>query len=376
MFHGSNWKIGRILGIPILVNWSWLVVFALITIMFAGQFSSGHPHWTAAEQWSLGVATSLLCFGSVLFHELGHSRVAIHYKIPVLSITLFIFGGVAQIARDPDRPIEEFNVAVAGPVASALLAGVFYGISRLFAAESAVSLTAYWLFYINAMLAVFNLVPGFPLDGGRILRAIAWAKTKDYNRATRLASRSGQAIAYLLMLAGIVVAIKSGDWLSGLWWVLIGWFLLTEAQRGKAQAAVRQALEGLRAADVMSAELPTIDRSLSLEDYLAEVLRTGRRCHLVLGNNELVGLITPRNAGAAPRDEWAHTSIQAVMQPRDRIEWAQADESALGILERMQIKDVNQMPVLRDQQVVGMVSRDGMLRVIQTRLRLERFAHA
>ncbi len=376
MFHGSNWKIGRILGIPILVNWSWLVVFALITIMFAGQFSSDHPHWTTAEQWSLGALTSLLFFGSVLFHELGHSRVAQHYKIPVLSITLFIFGGVAQIARDCEGPIEEFNVAIAGPVASALLAGLFYGISRLFAAESAISMTAYWLFFMNGMLAVFNLVPGFPLDGGRILRAIAWARMKDYNRATHLASRSGQVIAYLLILAGIVVAIKTGYWLSGLWWVLIGWFLLTEAQRGHAQVAVRRALEGLRAADVMSAELPTIDRSLSLEDYLGEVLRTGRRCHLVLGNNELVGLITPRNAGAAPRDEWAHTSIQAVMQPRDRIEWAQADESALRILERMRLKDVNQMPVLQDQQIVGMVSREGMLRVIQTRLQLERFAHA
>ncbi len=376
MFSGPGWKIGRVMGIPIYVSWTWFFIFVLITVTLATQFSTEHPSWTPAQHWTVGVVTSLLFFGSVLFHELGHSTVALRYKMRVVSITLFIFGGMARIAKEAERPMQEFNIAVAGPVASFLLAAVFFGIALPFSPNSMVGVTCLYLAEINALLGAFNLVPGMPLDGGRILRAIAWAKTKDPNRATQLASRSGQFLAYLLILAGIVIAVQSGHWLGGLWWVFIGWFLLSAAQQSYAQVAVRRMLDGLHASDVMSAELPTIDRTLSLEDYLREVLRTGRRCHLVLGNNEMVGLITLQNVRHFPREEWVNTSIQAAMLPRDRVEWAQADEPALGILERMQSNDINQMPVLRDGQVVGMVSRDAMLRVIQTRMQLERYAQA
>jgi Zn-dependent protease/predicted transcriptional regulator len=376
MFSGPGWKIGRVMGIPIYVSWTWFFIFVLITVTLATQFASDHPGWTPTEHWAIGLIASLLFFGSVLFHELGHSAVALRYKIKVVSITLFIFGGMARIASETQRPIEEFNIAIAGPLASFLLAAIFFGLAQPFAPNSMIASACVWLWEINALLGAFNLVPGMPLDGGRILRALMWAKTKDFNRATQLASRSGQLLAYLLILAGIVIAVGSGYWLGGLWWVFIGWFLLSAAQQSYAQVAVRRVLEGLHAADLMSAELPTIDRTLSLEDYLHEVLRTGRRCHLVLGNNELVGLITLHNVRNIPRDEWPNTSIQAAMLPRDRIEWAQADEPALKILERMQSSDINQMPVLREGQVVGMVSRDAMLRVIQTRMQLERYAQA
>ncbi|HVB33150.1 MAG TPA: site-2 protease family protein [Patescibacteria group bacterium] len=376
MFSKSGVKIGRVMGIPIYLHPSWYVIFLLITVTLATQFSSQHPEWSPAQHWTLGIVTSLLFFGSVLFHELGHSTVAMRYKIPVLSITLFIFGGLAEIAREPERPMQEFNIAMAGPLASFLLAGLFLGVAQPFAPSSMIGTTAQWLAYINALLGAFNLVPGFPLDGGRILRSIAWAWTKNFNRATQLASRSGQGIAYLLILVGIVVAVKSGYWLSGLWWVFIGWFLLTAARQSYAQVSVRRVLDGLKAADVMSSELPTIDRSLSLDDYMREVLRTGHPCHLVLGSNDLVGMINLQSVRHIPRDEWATTSIQAAMLPQDRIEWAQADEPALGILERMQQTNIGQMPVLREGQVVGMVSRDTVLRVIQTRLQLERFAQA
>jgi Zn-dependent protease/predicted transcriptional regulator len=376
MFSRSGVKIGRVMGIPIYLHSSWYVIFFGITAILATQFSSQYPEWSTTQHWTLGILTSLLFFGSVLFHELGHSTVAMRYKIPVLSITLFIFGGLAEIAHEPDRPIQEFNIAVAGPLASFLLAGIFFGLAQPFPPNSMIGATAEWLAGINALLGAFNLAPGFPLDGGRILRAIAWAWTKNFSRATQLAARSGQGFAYLLILAGIFVAVKSGDWLGGLWWVLIGWFLLTAAQQSYAQVAVRRVLDGVKAADVMSSELPTIDRSLSLEDYMREVLRTGRGCHLVLGSDDLVGMITLQSVRRIPRDEWAATSIQAAMLPHERIPWANADEPALGILERMQRADISQMPVVREGKVVGMVSRDAMLRVIQTRLQLERFAQA
>lgn len=376
MFSGSGLKLGRLMGIPIYLSWSWFLIFILFAVTFSAQFSSAHPQWTSAEQWTVGIVASLLLFGSVLFHELGHSAVALRYKLPVVSITLFIFGGMAAIAREPDRPIQEFNIAIAGPAASFVLALAFLLAAVPFSPSSMAGTICLFLAELNAVLGAFNLVPGFPLDGGRVLRAIAWAKTKDFNRATQVASRSGQTIAYLLILMGIVVAVESHYLLSGLWLVFIGWFLLTAAQQSYAQVAVRRVLDGLSAADLMSAELPTIDRSLSLEDYLHEVLRTGRRCHLVLGNNELVGMITLHNVRHIPREDWANTSIQAAMLPKTQIQWVRANEPALEILTRMQQTDVNQMPVLSDGQVVGMVSREAMLRVIQTRLQLERLAHS
>jgi len=376
MFSKSGVKIGRVMGIPIYLHPSWYVIFLVITAIMATQFSAAHPEWTPAQHWTFGILTSLLFFASVLFHELGHSSVAMRYKIPVLSITLFIFGGLAEIAREPDRPMQEFNIAIAGPLASFLLAGLFLGVEQMAPAASIVAAMAGWLAYINGILGGFNLVPGYPLDGGRILRSIVWAWTKNYNRATQVASRAGQVIAYVLILAGVVIAVYDKDWMSGVWWVLIGWFLLTAAQQSYAQVSVRRVLDGLKAADVMSSELPTIDRSLSLDDYMREVLRTGRRCHMVLGSNDLVGMITLQSVSHVPRDEWATTSIQAAMLPQERIEWAQADEPALGLLERMQRTDTGDMPVLQEGQVVGMVSRDSVLRVIQTRLQLERFAQA
>lgn len=376
MFSGPGLKLGRIMGIPIFVNWSWVLIFFLFTMMLESQFASEHPAWTPTQHWGLAALASLVLFGSVLFHELGHSTIALRYKIPVLSITLFVFGGVAAIAREPERPLQEFNIAIAGPVASLVLAGIFYGIAMPFSPNSMFAATAILLCYLNALLAIFNLVPGFPLDGGRILRSIIWAKNRNFNRATQLASRSGQVVAYILIALGIVVALVEGEWVSGLWWVFIGWFLLTAAKQSYAQVAVQRVLDGLHAADVMTSELPMIDRSISLEEYLQEVLRTGRRAHLVLGNNELVGMISLQDVHGIPRHEWPNTSIQAAMVPIDRIQWVQADEPAMKILERMQNTNVNLMPVLRDGQVIGMVSRDAMLRVIQTRLQFERFAHA
>src|SRR2546422_5957789 len=176
----SGVRIGRIFGIPIYLHASWVIIFVLITLSLEGQFSHEHPQWTPAQHWTLGILTSLLFFGSVLFHELSHSVVAIHYKIPVVSITLFVFGGVARISREPPRPVQEFNIAIAGPLASFFLAGVFYGLARLFPYSEMLGGLVNWLVLVNFEVGLFNLGPGFPLGGGPVFRPFCWGTTHDF----------------------------------------------------------------------------------------------------------------------------------------------------------------------------------------------------
>src|SRR5713101_1930145 len=363
-------KIGRVLGIPIYIHSTWLFIFALITYSLAVRFTQEHPQWTTTQHWTVGVLTSLLFFGSVIFHELSHSAVAKHYRIPVISITLFIFGGVARIGREPSRAIEEFNIAIAGPLASGFLAAVFFGLTLLFPYSQMMGALATWLWETNLALAVFNLLPGFPLDGGRIFRAAVWGINKDFSKATRIAGASGKVVAYAMILFGAWGAFN-GHVTQGLWIAFIGWFLLTAAQESVAQVTIRENLSGLRAADVMSHEIPTVPRDISLEEYSAEVLRTGRRCHLVLTEDRLVGMINVHSLNSVPRSEWPHMSVQAVMIHRDKILWASPEEPLLPLLERLLASDVNQMPVVSGSEngthIIGMVTRDSILRVVQTR---------
>jgi Zn-dependent protease/predicted transcriptional regulator len=363
-------RIGRILGIPIYVHPTWIIIFVLITLSLGTQFTYQHPRWSTTQHWSVGVATSLLFFASVIFHELSHSAVARHYKIRVVSITLFVFGGVARIGREPANAIQEFNIAVAGPIASFFLAGFFWLLTKLFPFSEMTGALAALLCTTNLYLALFNLLPGFPLDGGRIFRAIVWGVTKDFVRATKFAGASGKLVAWGMIVYGVGYALK-GQW-TNLWSALIGWFLLNAAQESVAQVAIRETLSGLHAADVMSHEVPTISRDISLEEYRQEVARTGRRCHLVIDNDRLVGMMNIHTLNSAPREEWQHTSVQAVMIPREKILWATPEEPLLGLLERLLSADVNQMPVVTGSDgegahIIGMVTRDSILRVVQAR---------
>jgi Zn-dependent protease/predicted transcriptional regulator len=370
MFTRSGLLIGRVFGIPIYLHPSWIFVFVLITISLHAQFEHDHGDWSAGQHWGVGIATSVLFFASVVFHELAHSVVARAYKIPVISITLFIFGGLARIGREPSKAIQEFNIAIAGPIASLVLCAAFWGIT-LASPESAMpGAVGLSLSKTNLVLALFNLLPGFPLDGGRIFRAIVWGITKDFARATRIAAGSGKLIAYAMIMFGAWYALIKGQWEYGLW-LVIGWFMLNAAQESVAQIEVKETLTGLRAADVMSQEVPTIARDISLEDYGLEALRTGRRCHLVVSDDRLVGMMNVHTLNAVPRQDWDVTSVQAVMIPRDKILWASPEEPLLGLLERLLAADVNQMPVVDGTEggahIIGMVTRDSILRVMRTR---------
>jgi len=217
-------------------------------------------------------------------------------------------------------------------------------------------------------------LPGFPLDGGRIFRAMVWGATKNFEKATRVAGASGKLIAYAMILAGAWGAFN-GYLQNGLWIAFIGWFILNAAQESVAQVAIRQTLAGLSAADVMSKEVPTVPGHITLEEYGAEVLRTGRRCHLVTNGDRLVGMMNVHTLNFVPRSEWAHNSVQAAMIPREKILWTSPEEPLLRLLERLLSADVNQMPVVSGAndgapQIVGIVTRDSILRVMQTRSEL------
>jgi Zn-dependent protease/predicted transcriptional regulator len=369
----SGFRLGHIFGIPIYLHASWLIIFLLITVTLAKQFTSQHPGWSQQQHWALGIITSVLFFCSVVFHEVSHSVIAKYYRIPVDSITLFIFGGLSRISRDPTKPMQEFNIAIAGPLSSLFLGGSFWLVAHYFHGNELIVAACTWLWQINVWLALFNLIPGFPLDGGRILRGIAWGITGDFTRATKIASNAGRLFAYLMIFIGVWQAFN-GNPIGGLWIGFIGWFLLSAARESYAQVAIRNTLTGLIASDVMTQDVPTVERNISVEDYVHEVLRTGRRCHIVTGAGRPVGLVTLHSARTLPRDEWANTSIQAVMMPIDHVHSATPQEPALGVLERMQAEDVNQMPVVSDGQIVGMVARDTILRVLQTRLQLGHLA--
>jgi Zn-dependent protease len=368
-------RIGRILGIPIFLDLSWILIFALLTWLISTQFAVEHPKWTPAEQWGTSLAAAILFFGSVLFHELAHSVVAQRYKIKVMSITLFIFGGLARIGREPSKAIQEFNIAIAGPLASFFLAGLFYLLALAVPESPMIGAVGKYLSGTNFLLGAFNLLPGFPLDGGRIFRAIVWGITKDFTRATRAAGNSGKLIAYAMILAGVILAVYTREW-GYLWYAFIGWFLLNAAQASVAQVTIRETLQGLCATDVMSPEVPMIPANMSLEEYGGEVLRTGRRVHLVTMGDRLVGLMNVTSLSTVPRDEWDMNAVQSVMVPRDKILWAAPEEPLQRLLERLIAADVNQMPVVTHDgeegaaNIVGMVTREAILRVIQTRSEL------
>src|SRR5262249_23949055 len=350
-------KILTIAGIPIFVHPTWLIIFGLLTWELVDYFTKQQPSWTVSQHWTVGIATSLLLFASVLFHEMAHSLVAQRYKIKVVSITLFIFGGVARIEREPSKAIQEFNIAIARPLASLFLAIVFYFVGQRFPENSIPGNLAVLVSGSNSLLFGFNLIPGFPLDGGRIFRAIVWGFTKDFSKATRAAGFSGKVVAYAMILLGGWRALgKSitlpgvgtiqGDFVNGLWMAFIGWFVLNAAQESVAQVEVRENLAGLRAQDVMSHDVPTFPGGHTLEEYAGEVLRTGRRFHLVLTDDRLTGIMNVHALNAVPREEWAGTSVQAVMTARENILLAHPDEPLLGLLERLLASEVNQMPVV------------------------------
>jgi len=358
--------LGKIFGIPIGLDYSWFVIFALLTWMLAGSYyPEEFKHWSPLLYWLMGAVTAIMLFASVLLHELGHSVVALRYKIPVRSITLFLFGGVAQIGAEPPSAIAEFFIAVAGPLVSLALAIFFYAAQPLVAGVEPLLGLAKYLAYINMALVLFNLIPGYPLDGGRVLRAAVWAITGNMSRSTLIAANVGRFFAFLLIFAG-VWQMFGGNVGNGLWIAFIGWFL-DNAASVQIQQVMFQGLTGHHVSQAMSTHYAIIPEDLTLQQLVDEqILGRGQRSFLVSRGDQTVGLMTLHRIKEVPRPEWATTSVAQVMLPFEQLKCVDPDAELWSALEKMDRNGVNQMPVIRDQHVIGMLSREDAITFLRT----------
>ena len=365
---GGAFNIGRVFGIELRLHYTWFIIFTLLTVSLA------YPHWSHWFYWIVGIITSLLFFASVFAHELAHSLVAKANDIPIRSITLFIFGGVSQMTKEAARPSVELKMAAAGPACSLALSGLFYLIWRLVPLTEPISTMIQWLAYINLALALFNLVPGFPLDGGRVFRSILWRTSGNYVRATRIAAQVGRGIGYLFIVGGILIVFFRPFglvWFSGLWLAFIGWFLENAASESYRQVRWREALQGITVAQLMTSDIPVVSPDISIDQLVHEhVLSRGRHYFMVVDEGRLQGALTLHNIKAVPQQRWGATRVKDVMTPANKLRIANLNQDALSILEQMGEVDINEMPVVSEGRVIGLVARDKVLRFLQTRSEL------
>lgn len=371
-----SFHLGTIAGISIGVHYTWFIIFFLLNASLFTNFSVRHEQWSDAVSLVTATATTLLFFASIILHELGHSLVAIARGIRVQAITLFIFGGVAQITKESTTATSEFLVAIAGPVVSFILAGLFYLLKLGLTPYSTIATEAFgWLATINLMVAVFNLVPGFPLDGGRIFRALVWGVTGDAMKGMQWAVTGGKFFAYFLMLLGLLIVLQTGQLLNGLWMIGIGWFLLSAAE-ASGRAFVLERLTGhLKVGDIMQKDVPTIAADVSIRDWMDEtVLLTGQRAFFVERDDRIIGLVTLSDAVKQPRGQWSVTPVHAVMTSIDHLYMVEPSSGVLQVLQLMDQYAINQVPVAESGHIIGWITRQHLLKILQTYSEAARFS--
>lgn len=355
-------SLGRLFGIPLELDLSWFLIFALLTWTLAvSYFPNEFADWPTAEYWVIGAITSVMLFVSVMLHELGHSVIAKRYHVAVRRITLFIFGGVSEITSEPPSAAAEFWIAVAGPTVSFTLAGVFALLEPAVTSAEPLLALAKYLAYINATVAAFNLIPGFPLDGGRVLRAVLWGITHNLRRATTIAANTGRIIAFGFILFG-VFQVLNGNIAGGLWIAFIGWFLESAALAQVQQQRVTQILDGHHVNEAMTAEYASIPPDESLEELVHEkILGTGGRTFLVQNNSHPEGLLTLQRVRAVPRDQWTTTSAHDQMIPLKDLDTIGPSEGLIEAIKKMDSDGVDQLPVMADGHVIGVLSRESII---------------
>jgi Zn-dependent protease len=371
---GPGWRIGRLAGIDIAIHPSWLVIAFLVTYSLAeAQFPSQFHGWTTAQYWIVAAATAVLFFGSVLAHELSHAVAARRLGLKVDGITLFIFGGATTIDSESRTPRDEALIAIAGP-ATSIAIGVACVVIDALVEQPQVGALVGWLGVINLALGIFNLIPGFPMDGGRVLRAVLWRIRGDRLVATRNAAIVGRTVAYLLIALGVFIALRPGGLFSGIWLALIGWFLSNAAEATAVQAGVERSLRGVRVRDAMDDTPPAVSPNESIADLVQErLLRGEERAFLVRHDDGgLAGLVALQDVRRLPRDHWDGARVTDVMTRYADLATIGPDASLTDALRLLEDRQVAQLPVVEGdgRTVLGIVTRRGILRLIDARMKL------
>jgi len=351
----SDINAGSLFGISIRVDYSWFLIFLLVTWSLAGSyFPSIFPEWSLAQSIMAGLITSLLFFASVLAHELGHSVIAQRHGIPVISITLFIFGGLARITREPDNPGVEFKIAIAGTLTSIAL-GIFFCLLCLLPFDGVIEI-AFWLGWTNLVLAAFNLLPGYPLDGGRVLKAIIWKISGDPARSIAWVASIGKAIAFLMILCGIILMF-TGFWFNGMWLAFIGWFLSSAGSGSTRQLSLQKELQQHKVIELMKTDYIKIPVYISIEDMYNEYIKPNRKSYMVvISGNDTLGLVNMHLLRNIDRHYWSIKTVAEVMTPLSKLRYLSPEDDLITALRIFQEEEVDQLPVVNDNEIIGIIS--------------------
>ena len=382
-------KLGRVFGIDIAVDWSWGLIFLLMSWNLTEVFLRWHPGWSLGGSFVLAVVATLLFFGSVLAHELAHSLVAARFGVRVREIRLFLFGGVADLDREPPSAAAEFWTAIVGPLlsfgigivltilAALMMPGVVEGASPWdsLARLGPVGTLLFWLGPINILVGAFNMIPGFPLDGGRILRAALWRLTGNLHKATLTSSLVGRGIGWLFIVMGIAMVFGAripffgqGP-VSGIWLAFIGWFLSSAAQQSYGALLVQDVLEGVRIETLMRRSGPAVPSATTVSSVVNDwFMRSSERSFPVIDDGRLVGLVCIGDVSRLPQDNWDLAPVSAIMTPRERLVVAAPNDEALSALRKFAERDVEQLPILEGDQLVGMLTRSEIARWLELHL--------
>jgi Zn-dependent protease/CBS domain-containing protein len=364
-----QWKgirLFRVGGIQVILDYSWFVIFILIvSTMAEGHFPAIQQQFTTAQYWIMGSCAAFLFFASVLLHELAHSFMALKHGIQVTGIRLFIFGGLSQVASEPESGRHEFLIALAGPAVSLALGfgfGILYGMMLIFGRPGPAAAVAWYIAVANILLGIFNLIPGFPLDGGRILRAILWDRWADLTRATKVVSRIGNAFALFMIFLGVLLFIVEQSFLSGLWFVLIGLFMQQSAVGSYQAVVIRESLAGVQIRQVMKDNVVSVDWLLSVDELVRDYIYKHQFTAFPVQNrDELLGMVSLEQVKVVPKELWMFKQVRDIMTPIEQVSHLRPTDDATEAFKRMVTEDVAGMPVIEGSKLVGMVSRRDLL---------------
>ena len=363
--------INRMLGVRLRLHPTWAVAFILIIAMVVTEFPEAYPLW---QRIILGIAASLLFFIAVGFREVILNFLAINRGIPLQRVTLFAIGGLPQIPKGDTRPLLELLMVAAGLLVNLAIAGILYTVHSALVNTTNVIIDGIilWTAYLYFLLAIFHFIPVFPLDGGRLLRVLLWKLTGDYDRATNIASWAGQGLGFLLIAFGILLLVLSRQWFNGLTLIFVGWVLYLAAAQSRRQTALREALQHIAARDMLSGENPIIATpQLTIGQLVRNcILVTGQRYFVVAEEGKLLGVVTIHDIKRVPKKRWNRTKISRVMTPAGQLRTASAQQSAASLLEQMEELGIKRMPVLENDEVIGVISRDSLNRLKKTRVEL------